>query len=275
MKRRNTGFTLVEVLVVIAIISLLVAILLGAIVYVRSRARLLECGNNARQIVMGSRNYASRVRPYKLFPPGPPQAYPAPPALSYFTVAGANQAGGNLGQMVVWDGNAPAGLQVRNHGWLYQQKDVANETAFYCPDQAGEYFSNNTVSGFFDSNNTSRWGVTGAGAGVIRTSYAMRSSLHNQQGNSLTTRPISTESESSRDAAVADVFTVSPTIGDNRLAHGNNRYTVAAADGSVKVYEDPGKLIEARNFTSLPAGVGDFATYEDPLTGAWVLFGQQ
>lgn len=272
MRMRNRAFTLIELLVVIAIIAMLISILLGAIVYVRARARLTECNNNVRQITMGARNYASRVRPYKLFPPGPPQNYPNPPASPYFDAAGGNNsAGSNLGQMVVWDGSAGAGRQVRNHGWLYQQKDLANESAFYCPDQAGEYFANNPVSGFYDSALQGRWG----GTGVIRSSYAMRSSLQNQAGNPLTTRPISTENESSKDAAVADVFTVSALSGDSRLAHGNTRYSVAAADGSVKIYEDPGKVIETAALPSNPSDTTGFAAFEDTTTGPWVLFGKQ
>ena len=54
MKRNHRGFSLVEMLVVIAIIAVLAAILLPSISGVRSRSRKTQCMNNVRQIATGA-----------------------------------------------------------------------------------------------------------------------------------------------------------------------------------------------------------------------------
>jgi prepilin-type N-terminal cleavage/methylation domain-containing protein len=46
---RQAGFTLIEVLMVVAIIALLVAILLPSLATARNQARLMICGANMKQ----------------------------------------------------------------------------------------------------------------------------------------------------------------------------------------------------------------------------------
>jgi prepilin-type N-terminal cleavage/methylation domain-containing protein/prepilin-type processing-associated H-X9-DG protein len=57
---RTSGFTLVEMLVVISIIGVLVALLLPALSAAREAARNASCSNNLRQIGIGMHAYAER-----------------------------------------------------------------------------------------------------------------------------------------------------------------------------------------------------------------------
>ena len=58
MKRRATAFTLIELLVVIAIIAVLMGILMPALQKIRQQAKIISCGSNMRQLVVGLITYA-------------------------------------------------------------------------------------------------------------------------------------------------------------------------------------------------------------------------
>jgi len=63
---RRRAFSLVEVLVAVAVIGVLAGLLLSSIQFIRERARLLECSNNLRQIGLATRLYFDATR--GLFP---------------------------------------------------------------------------------------------------------------------------------------------------------------------------------------------------------------
>ena len=91
LKFSKIGFSLIEVLVVIAIIGILLALTLPALMYARSASRRAQCANNLRQIGTALHAYETE---HRMFPMG--------------TVIGARLPGG--GQ---WNGPSKLGFLVQ------------------------------------------------------------------------------------------------------------------------------------------------------------------
>ena len=67
MTRHRAGFTMIELVVVIAILGTLIALLLPAVQSAREAARRLQCANNLLQLGIAIENYEST---YLVYPPG-------------------------------------------------------------------------------------------------------------------------------------------------------------------------------------------------------------
>ena len=112
MRSRRSGFTLVELLVVIGIIALLIAILLPTLSKARESARRTECASNLRQVGIAVRFYALDSRDQV--------------PLGYRT--GTKQfnsmvySGGTVRRFVLF-------------GWLYPAGLMKNPRVFFCPSE--------------------------------------------------------------------------------------------------------------------------------------------
>lgn len=116
------GFTLVEVLVTIAILSMLLGLLLPVLSSVRVSGRSIVCQNNLRQMSMAAEAYATKYRAY-------------PIALHFEQSDGVFKS-------VSWDWVTTASGQLIGPGPLWQFTDNPREV-MQCP----QYLGNATSSG--------------------------------------------------------------------------------------------------------------------------------
>lgn len=64
LKSHDLGFTLIEVLVVVAIIALLIAILLPSLSHAREQSKAVVCRHNLKQLGLGAMAYATEMKGY-------------------------------------------------------------------------------------------------------------------------------------------------------------------------------------------------------------------
>jgi prepilin-type N-terminal cleavage/methylation domain-containing protein len=122
---RHTGFTLVEMLVVIAVLSLLMAIILPVLSQARQRARITICAGNLRHVGMAIHLYA---QDYDDTIPFGPEGRPVTGS-NFYTVTG------NVTSLLSLEDGAPVGLGLLLSDYLAKQSSV-----LFCPgaDQPSE-----------------------------------------------------------------------------------------------------------------------------------------
>lgn len=113
VRAHGKAFTLVELLVVVAIITILAALLLPALGRVINAARKIECANNLHQLGIGLHLYADDERGRM-----PGSFRTSTPYTTYW---------------LRYDGPEVASPQVTNHGHLFEHDYVGDPLVFYCP----------------------------------------------------------------------------------------------------------------------------------------------
>ncbi len=101
--RRRRGFTLVELLVVVAIIGILIALLLPAVQAAREAARRTQCSNQLKQIALACHNH---VDVWKMFPSGGDTPWPP----------------------LIQINGIPVGPEKQGVGWAYQILPFVEQT---------------------------------------------------------------------------------------------------------------------------------------------------
>jgi len=135
------AFSMIDILVSLAIIGVLIAILLPAISNVRESARKVVCGSNLRQLGMGVSIYAQDHNdrlPGSVFLPLPPRSnassYSSPERMD--TVRLSDEEFPELGSKR-WDGI----------GTLFADEYITASSIFYCPSHHGNFvYDENTIA---------------------------------------------------------------------------------------------------------------------------------
>ncbi|MEZ6319026.1 MAG: type II secretion system protein [Phycisphaerales bacterium] len=128
--RRGRAFTLVELLVAIAVMTVLIGLLVPSLAGVREHARRIVCASNQRQIGLATHMFSDENKgqlPSSVFlPVYTPNAEYRPQDMVLVRLDEKVRAAAYPGQL--WDGL----------GYLYAQQYLPAPSVYYCPSHRGE-----------------------------------------------------------------------------------------------------------------------------------------
>lgn len=209
------GFTLVEVLVVIGIISLLIAILLPSIVRARVAARQVACGSNLHQIGIAIQAYANDSA--GSIPYGPTAA-----PMSFFNFYPVT---GNVTSLISIQSGAPCGL-----GLLIQRYLSTTPRVLFCPGSDQGDIADGQLALFGKDQAQSDYYYRHASGGDPYTPPPTTFLKLGNLGKNSAGTPV-------RALAMDVQFFADPALGSlniyTRTAHGRKRANVLYSDGHV------------------------------------------
>lgn len=169
MLKPRRAFSLIELLVTIAVISILIALLLPAVQQARESARRMSCLNNLKQIALALHNYESQ---HRSFPIGCFECIPAsfPPPSTYK----ARQISWNVYLLPFLEQSAVYQEFDFDHSFRSIENQLSANTplnVFLCPsahqtDRPGSTSGDRNANGMFDPGDNLAWTDYGGLFGV-------------------------------------------------------------------------------------------------------------